>query len=76
MDKAKVTKNILSALEHELRIKLPIHPVKVDIEPDGKAVPEGELPSIAAKKLALQRAAAVPGVSGCRFACAWNLRNT
>jgi len=51
-------------LEQEPRIEFHPHRVKVAVEPDGAVVLEGELPSIAAKKLALRCAAAVSGVSG------------
>jgi osmotically-inducible protein OsmY len=56
-------KEVRSALEHEPRIKLHSHPLLVSLDPDGSLVLEGDLPSIAAKKLALRRAASVSGVA-------------
>lgn len=61
--KGALLEAIRKALRSEPRIRLDRHPVHLDLE-DGDVVIEGELPDIAAKKLALERAAAVPGVAG------------
>jgi osmotically-inducible protein OsmY len=55
-------KEVRSALEHEPRIELHNHRLEISFEPDDSLILEGELPNIAAKKLALRHAAAVPGV--------------
>ena len=64
MEDSKTIRQVRSALEQEPRIEFHPHRVKVAVESDGAVVLEGELPSIAAKKLALRCAAAVSGVSG------------
>jgi osmotically-inducible protein OsmY len=58
-----ITKRIHALLERERRINLHRHPISIR-NADGVAVLEGEVGDIAAKKLALELAAAVPGVSG------------
>ncbi len=62
MEASTKIKEVRSALEHEPRIELHNHPLKISFEPDDSLILEGELPNIAAKKLALRHAAAVPGV--------------
>jgi osmotically-inducible protein OsmY len=56
-----VRKQVHAALERESRINLHRHPVRIETA-DGKVTLEGEVPDVAAKKLALQLAAAVQGV--------------
>jgi osmotically-inducible protein OsmY len=58
-----IVKEVEAALEHDPRVGFHKHPLKVGFDPDGTLVLEGELPTIAAKKLALEHAAAVAGVS-------------
>jgi osmotically-inducible protein OsmY len=58
-----VRKQVHAALERESRINLHRHPVRIDTA-DGKVTLEGEVADVAAKKLALQLAAAVHGVQG------------
>ena len=58
-----VRKQVHAALEREHRINLHRHPVKIETA-DGTVTLEGEVPDVAAKKLALQLAAAVQGVRG------------
>jgi osmotically-inducible protein OsmY len=60
----EVSKAIVAALEHERRINLHRYPISVNVAPDGTATLEGEVDSIAAKKLALELAASVEGVGG------------
>ncbi len=62
METSTRIKEVRSALEHETRIELHNHPLRIGFDPDGTLILEGELPSIAAKKLALKHAAAVSGV--------------
>jgi osmotically-inducible protein OsmY len=52
-----------ASLRSEPRIDLHRHPIQMSLE-DGTLVLEGEVENVAAKKLALERAAAVPGISG------------
>jgi osmotically-inducible protein OsmY len=56
-----VRKQVHAALERESRINLHRHPVRIE-SADGTVTLEGELADVAAKKLALQLAAAVQGV--------------
>lgn len=59
-----IVKEVDAALEHDPRINLHKHPLKIALDPDGALVLEGELENIAAKKLALEHAAAVGGTIG------------
>lgn len=52
---------VRAALAADARIDLAHHPLALTLE-EGVLTMEGELPGVAAKKLALERAAAVPGV--------------
>lgn len=61
--KEDVLKEVRAAFEHERRINLHRCPVHMDFT-DGVLTLEGELENIAAKKLAMELAIAVPGVSG------------
>lgn len=62
-DRQLVIKAVRAALEHERRINLHRYPVHLDFA-DGVLTVEGEVENIAAKKLAMELAIAVPGVSG------------
>jgi osmotically-inducible protein OsmY len=59
----EVVKEVRAAFEHEPRINLHQYPVTIACS-DSDLVLEGEVDTIVAKKLALELAAAVPGVSG------------
>jgi osmotically-inducible protein OsmY len=59
----EIVKEVQAAFEHEPRINLHQYPVHVAFS-DGDLVLEGEIENIVAKKLALELAAAVPGVRG------------
>ncbi len=59
----EVLKEVRAAFEHEPRINLYHYPVHIAFS-DGDLVLEGKMETIVAKKLALELAAAVPGVSG------------
>jgi len=63
VDTRTIINEVRSALERDPRIGYHGRGLKVGLEPDGNLILEGELASIAAKKLALRHAAAVPGVS-------------
>ena len=62
-DKERVLKLVRGALERDRRINLHRFPVRVDFV-DAAVVLEGEVEDIAAKKLALEHAAAVEGIRG------------
>lgn len=63
VEKEAIISKVHGALEYELRVNLHRHPVKIDFA-DGAVVLEGEVDSIAAKKLALRLAGAIDGVRG------------
>ncbi len=60
----QIVSQVRAALEHEPRVNLHRFPLAIGQDPDGALVLEGETQSIAAKKLALEVAAATPGVTG------------
>lgn len=62
-DKDEIIKRVRKALEYDRQINLHRHPVKVSYA-DGVVILEGEVESVAVKKLALEHAAAVDGVRG------------
>lgn len=62
MQSDAVRKQVHAALEREHRIDLHRHPVKIE-SADGTVTLEGEVADVAAKRLALQLAASVQGVS-------------
>lgn len=64
MDKAKLLDHIRAALRIEPRLGAEFAPDRVDIDAEGTLTIEGEVPSVAAKKLALERVAVLPEVSG------------
>jgi osmotically-inducible protein OsmY len=59
----EVLKAVRAAFEHETRINLHRYPVHMDMS-NGDLLLEGEMEHVAAKKIALGLAAAVPGVNG------------
>jgi osmotically-inducible protein OsmY len=60
----RIARQIQSALEHDPRINLHRYPIAVSCEADRTVVLEGEVEGIAAKKVALELAASVPGCAG------------
>ncbi len=62
-DRNAVIKRVHRALEYETRINLHRHPVTIGFT-DGAVILDGEVPDVAAKKLALELAGAVEGVRG------------
>ena len=63
LERELVLKGVRAALEREPRINLHQYPVRTDYG-DGVLTLEGEVEDIAAKKLAMELAIAVPGVAG------------
>jgi osmotically-inducible protein OsmY len=61
MDRDAVRRQVHAALERETRIHLHRHPVRIESS-DGAVTLEGEVGDVAAKRLAVQLAGAVPGV--------------
>lgn len=59
-----ILKSIRAAFECEPRINLHRHAIHFDLTDDGALILEGELDSVAAKKLALELAGAAPDVRG------------
>ena len=62
-DTSQVLRQVRAALEREPRVDLHHYPLNIDLGADGALMVEGEVADIAAKKLALEAAAAVPGVA-------------
>lgn len=62
MAAADIVRAVRSALGGEPRLDLAHHRVALKVEEGGVLTMEGDLPDVAAKKLALERAAAVDGV--------------
>ena len=59
----ELLKEVRAALEREPRVRLAEHPIRIEFnEVDNTITLQGETPDIAAKKLALELAAAAPGV--------------
>ena len=63
-DKAEILDSVRDALLADPKIDARHHTVTSDLADDGTLTLEGDLPSIAAKKLALKAAIQVPGVTG------------
>jgi hypothetical protein len=62
-DREEILKKVGAAFEFEPRINLHKYPVEVDFS-EGSLTLEGTMENVAAKKLALELAVAVPGVTG------------
>ena len=62
-DKGRVIELVRSAFASEPRLKIHDYPIAIAFE-DEDLLLDGEVPSVAAKKLALERAGALPGVTG------------
>ena len=62
-DRNRILKEVRASFEREPRINLHTHPIQMDYQ-DGVLTLEGETEHIAAKKLSMELAAAVHGVSG------------
>jgi osmotically-inducible protein OsmY len=59
-----IAARVRSRLEFEPRVNLHRYPVRIEISSDGTVALEGDVESIAAKKIALRLAASEPGVTG------------
>jgi osmotically-inducible protein OsmY len=64
IDKTKTLNKVRAALRSEPRLGADFTPDRLDIDTGGTLTIEGEVRSVAAKKLALERVAALPEVSG------------
>lgn len=60
----RLVRRVRGALGHDPRVNLHRYPIAVSCEADGSLVLEGETEGIAAKKIALELAASVPGSTG------------
>jgi osmotically-inducible protein OsmY len=60
----EVLTRVRAALEHEPRVNLHRYPLAIQRDRDGALILEGETASIAAKKVALEVAASIAGVTG------------
>jgi osmotically-inducible protein OsmY len=63
-NKAEVESKVRAVLRSEPRLGTTFHLKALMIEPDGSVILEGDAPSIAAKKLALEKVASIPGITG------------
>ena len=63
-NKAEVESKVRAVLRSEPRLGATFHLKALMIEPDGSVILEGDVPSIAAKKLALEKVASIPGLTG------------
>jgi osmotically-inducible protein OsmY len=60
----EVEAKVRAALRSEPRLGPTFHLKALRIEPDGSVILEGQVPSVAAKKISLEKVAAIPGVVG------------
>ena len=63
-DSAEIVREVHAALGRDQRLDLRGHPIVIQYEPDGSLVLQGETESLAAKKIALELAASVGGLTG------------
>lgn len=64
MSNQKIVEQVHEALARERRVDLHNHPIEIALNNDASVTLDGEIADIAAKKLALEAAASVAGVSG------------
>jgi len=64
MSSLEIVNAARAMLANEPRIGVHSHKIKISVEPDGVLVLEGEVPSIAAKKLALLAVGRIPEITG------------
>jgi len=60
----KLEAKVRAALRSEPMLGPAFHLRALEIEPDGSVILGGEVPSVAAKKMALEKVAAIPGIAG------------
>ncbi len=63
-DPTGIEDKVRSVLRSEPRLGPSFHLKQIILENDGSLLLDGEVPGVAAKKLALEKAAAIPGVTG------------
>lgn len=63
-EKTKILERVCAALHSEPRLGAGFNPDRLDINDEGTLTIEGEAPSLAAKKLGLERVAALPEITG------------
>jgi osmotically-inducible protein OsmY len=63
-DSAEIVREVHAALGRDQRVDFRRHPIVIHYEPDGSLVLQGETKSLAAKKIALELAASVGGLTG------------
>ena len=63
-NKDELEKEVRAALRSEPRLGPAFHLRALQIEADGAVILDGQVPSVAAKKIALEKVAAIPGVMG------------
>lgn len=61
---AKILDRVRAAIRSETRLGADFTPESIDIDSEGTLTIEGVVPTVAAKKLALERIAALPEISG------------
>ncbi len=60
----EIVRQVRAALEFERRVNLHRHPLHIDYLDDGTILLQGDVESVAAKRIALERAGAIPGPRG------------
>ena len=63
-NKDELEKEVRAALRSEPRLGPAFHLRALQIEHDGAVILDGQVPSVAAKKIALEKVAAIPGIMG------------
>ena len=63
-NKDELEKEVRAALRSEPRLGPAFHLRALQIEADGAVILDGQVPSVAAKKIVLEKIAAIPGVAG------------
>ena len=63
-NKDEIEKEVRAALRSEPRLGPAFHLRTLQIEADGAVILDGQVPSVAAKKISLEKVAAIPGVAG------------
>jgi len=64
LESAEIEREVHAALGRDPRVGLHRHPIAIEYQPDGGLVLEGETESLAAKKIALELAASIRGLTG------------
>ena len=63
-DSAEIVREVHAALGRDQRVDLRRYPIAIRYEPDGSIVLQGETQCLAAKKIAMELAGFVGGVTG------------